>query len=99
MATYNELFNLFVDSPLLNRTSVAVCVKAQAILDNDLAKASEVVWAGDALKSPKSKAEDLLRYVLAKNKALTPTQIQNADDATLQTAVDAAIDALIAGGV
>lgn len=98
MATYQELRNLFVDSPLKNRTEVAVCVKAQSILDDGAATAGEVAWASEAIQAPQSKADSLLKYVLAKNKSATPAQIQAADDSTLQGHIDSAVDALIAGG-
>ena len=98
MATYSDLYNLYVDSPLLNRTSVAVCVKAQAFLDDNAATAAQIAWAVEALKSPRAKAEELLKYVLAKNQAASVAQIQAASDSTLQGQVDTAIDAIIAGG-
>lgn len=95
MATYNELHALAKDADLINRIAVAVAVKAQAIIDSATPTAPQLSWAKEAIEHPRSKAEALLYYVLAKHKALTNTQITQATDATLQTAVDAAADKLI----
>jgi hypothetical protein len=98
MATYAELYELRANSDLRNKVAVAVAVKAQTLLDAASPTAAQVTWANAAISNPNGKADVLLNYVLAKNKALTVVQINAATDAGIQTAVDGAVDKLIAGG-
>jgi hypothetical protein len=98
MATYAELFELRADSPLRNRVTVAVVVKAQGLIDGASPTAAEITWSEEALRSPVSRATEILNYVLAANKAATVANITGATDAAIQSNVDAAADALIAGG-
>ena len=98
MATYLELYALRADSDLQDKTAVAVAKKAQTLLDGATPTAAEVAWALEAIQSPKEKANSMLYYVLAANSTLTVAQIQSATDSALQSNVDAAADAIIAGG-
>lgn len=98
MATYQELYDLRSDSGLRNKVAVAVVIKAQDLLSGVSPTAAQVTWANAALQSPVQKADVLLGYVLAANKAAGVGAISSASDATIQSNVDAAVDALIAGG-
>lgn len=98
MATYLELFALRSNSDLIDKITVAVVKKAQSLLDGGAPTAAEVAWANDAIQSPVEKAKTLTNYVLAANSGLTTGQITSATDAAIQTNVDSAVDALIAGG-
>ena len=98
MATYAELFELSKNSTLRNKVAVAVVKKAQGLIDGGTPTAAEIAWANDAIANPASKAGQLLNYVLAANSGLTESQILAASDSAIQTNVDAAVDALIAGG-
>lgn len=98
MATYAELYDLRSDSALRNKVAVAVAVKAQALLDLASPTAGQVAWAKAAIDAPIAKADSLLNYVLAKNKAASTSQILAATDAAIQSNVDAAVDKIIAGG-
>jgi len=98
MATYQDLYNLSTDRDLNDRVTFACVKKAQTLLDGATPTADEVTWAAAAIASPKSKGQEILRYVLGANSASTVAQIQGATDAAIQTNVDAAVDALIAGG-
>ena len=99
MATYAELFELRHNSPLRNRVAVAIVVKAQELIDGATPTSAQIIWANTALLSPVSMAEQILNYVLAANKDASKDQIIAASDSAIQTNVDAAVDALIAGGV
>ena len=99
MATYAELFDLRTDSALRNRVAVAATVKAQSLLAVANPNAKQVTWALAALKDPIAVANDLMSYVLAANRAAPVTTIQAVADTAIQTAVDAAADKIIAGGV
>ncbi len=99
MATYQELFDLRSDSSLRNKVAVACVKKAQALLAGGTPTANEVARASSTLSSPIAQADKLFAYVLAANSAATVSQIQNATDTAIQTNVDTAADALIAGGI
>ena len=98
MATYLGLFGLRSDSDLHDRTTVAVAIKAQSLIDATTPTAAQIAWANAALEAPVAKANAILNYVLAANSSATVAAIQGASDASLQANVDAAVDALIAGG-
>ncbi len=99
MATYNEIFDLKNNNDLQHRIQVAVTKKAQTLLDKTTPTTNEVVWSGNALSGPEGMGQKILFYVLAKNSASSVAAITAASDATIQSNVDAAVDALIAGGV
>lgn len=99
MATYLELRQLEADTPLLDRTMVAVAVAAQIFIDDAGATAEQLGWAQQALRNPRFEAERVLRYVLAVNKAVAVAAIQAAPDSTLQTNVNAAAAKLATGYV
>lgn len=99
MATYAELYDLRSDSSLRNKVAVAVAIKAQSLLDGGSPTSAQVTWAGEALRNPVGKAGELLNYVLAANNDATAGQITSATDAAIQTNVNAAVDAIVAGGV
>lgn len=98
MATYTELFNLRVNSDLINKITVAISVKAQIILDLASPTVKQVTWATAAIADAQGKAGVILNYLLAKNAALSVEQILTASDATLQTQVNAVVDKIIDGG-
>lgn len=95
MATYEELRNLYNDGELLNRTDVAVAIAAHGLISGGAPTAEQQNWASYALSRPRTEAEKALRYVLAENSGLSVSQIRGADDAALQSAVDAAVPALV----
>lgn len=97
MATYIELRNLAADSDLLNRCDVAVSIEAYDIVQEATPTDDQVAWAQRVLRSPRTAAEQALRYVLAKNKDSSVAAITGASDATLQTAVGEAVAVLSKG--
>ena len=109
MATYLELRGLFQQgSDLANRVETAVVVAAEMIrnLDDTAANGFEddtgtqhalrKTWAASAFVQTGSLAQQALKAILAQNRANTVAQIDGASDATLQTAVNKAVD-LLAG--
>lgn len=100
MAAYVDLFALKNNSVLQDRILVAVAVAAEMIRTDESPPANEdqrLAWAGQAMLDPKAEAQRMLWAVLAANKDATTAQILDADDATLQSKVDDAVD-LFAGG-
>lgn len=98
MATYKELFGLKSDSAFRNKVSVAVIVKAQALIDGATPTSDEITWANNAISTPNQQADKIVNYVLAVNKSATTVQITGASDSAIQSNVDAAVDSLISGG-
>lgn len=98
MATYAELYELRSDSELRNKVAVAATKKAQSLIDAASPTTAQISWANSAIVDPQAKAGPLLNYLLAANSALTVGQISGVSDANIQTAVNAAVDKLIAGG-
>jgi hypothetical protein len=98
MANYAELYAKIGDTNLKNRLAIAVAVKAQSLFDLATPTAAQVSWAESAIANPHSKAEPFFLYLLAKNKALTIEQIDAVTDTAMQTAIDALVDKIVAGG-
>ena len=102
MATYAELLTIATSSTgdaLRNRIRVAVVVAADVVraeVDTTPNHVKRMAWARAVLQAPDVEAQRMMWAVLAQNRAFTAAQITGADDATVQTAVNAAID-LLAG--
>lgn len=98
MATYLELYDIVKDvvatTDLHRRVVVATAVKASLILDEATPSQTRKDWALKALQNPEAAAEPLFHYALADNSGASQAAILAADDATIQSAVNAAVDAL-----
>jgi hypothetical protein len=95
MATYDELRQLFSHGGLHNRVEVACIVAAEAIRgesDQIPNHANRLKWAQSAFNDPRSVSDKILMSVLAANKAVAVAAITGASDATLQSAVNTAVD-------
>ncbi len=99
MATYTELFGLRSNSALINRIAVAVTIKAQTYIDTTPSVSDELAWASRVLSAPGTEAQKMLYYLVAVDNTASISQITGASDAAVQTRVDAAVDALVAGGI
>jgi hypothetical protein len=103
MATYAELLDIATTSTgaaLKDKIKIGVMVATDIIrLESDQTAnhANRRIWAARALSGPGQAAEQITWAVLAQNREFTKAQITGADDATVQTAVNAAID-LVAQG-
>ena len=102
MATYAELLaiaNNATGESLRSKILVACVVAADVVraeLPATTNHAKRMIWAAQFLQNPDTEARRMVWAVLAQNRAFTAAQITGADDATVQTAVNAAID-LLAG--
>lgn len=97
MATFLEIHNALNTSTLEDlrkKIWVAVLIKAQAIIINDDALASQKSWANSVLRNPNYETECLLHFVIGLNSGLTIAQMAGAADNSVQTAVNNAITAL-----
>jgi hypothetical protein len=98
MATYLELPALATDSNMILRTRVACIVAAEAIrteLETVPLHTQRIQWAKGVFSNPEYEASRMLWALLARYKDLTPAQILAADDATLQAAVDEAVNVFL----
>lgn len=106
MATYVELRALYGDEALTKKVEVAVTIAANKIaLGTDTSGGFSQVagkhdlrvqWAKQAIYNTGETAKSVLKLVLAANASLTVAQINGANDASIQTAVEAVIDSLAA---
>lgn len=100
MATYAELLNLANTNDAFKQKVKVACIVACDVIraesDATPNHAARTVWARSTLQSPDAAAAQMVLAVLAQNRAYTAAQITGADDATVQTAVNAAVD-LLAG--
>ena len=95
MATYDELRVLFGHDAIRKRIDVAVIVAAETIHAEDPLTenhANRLKWAKSVFTNPLGVAKQMMMAVLAANKDFTVAQITGADDATIQTKVNAVID-------
>ena len=95
MASYTELLNASGNSELLTKIRVACIIAAEKVRTEDIATvnhAARLVWAKQVFENPEHESSRMLWAVLAQNRTFTLAQIIGATDATVQTAVDTAID-------
>jgi len=95
MATYDELLLASEDPGLRKKVKVACVVASEAIRVENTGTANHaarLTWAKAVFANPEQEAARMLWAVLAQNKSATLAQITGASDATVQTAVDAAVN-------
>lgn len=96
--TLAEMQGLFADATLLAKVQAACVITCEAIRTEAVQLANHsarVTWARQAINDPTAVAGPVLRCVLAQNAALTVAQIQAANDAAIQTAVNAAVNLFV----
>lgn len=95
MATLTELQSLLNAPELRDKVRAAVVKTAVSIRfesDSTPNHAARLVWAKACLADPNGKAEQVVRYVVGANAALTHEQITGLSDADIQSHTDAAAD-------
>lgn len=101
MATLAELKTLESDGTLQTAVEVALWKAAYDIQQEDAGTtnhSNRLKWAKAVLKDPAGSKDDFLRYLLAANSAAALATIQAASDATIESAVAAAVDIFADGG-
>jgi hypothetical protein len=100
MATYAELLQASENEALNKRVRVA-CVVAAEIVRGEQASvpnhANRLVWAKSVFSNPDDAARKMLWVVLAQNRTYGLNEITTAEDAAVQTAVNAAVDVFATG--
>ena len=94
MALYLDLRKLFNDADLVNRTAMATLISVNTILEAS-PTAKDKAYAALVSANPSAEAKKVLMFVLAANNGLAVATIQSANDAALQTKVDAIVLILI----
>lgn len=98
MATYLDLHGLYDNAALRRKVEVALLVRAQSYLDAaepNPATTEQRAWARHVFQNPSAETRAMLRYLLARHRGLTVTQLVGADgnsgvsDQSIQDAVDA----------
>jgi hypothetical protein len=95
MATYAELITASQSGVLTDKIKVACFVAAETVRTENTGTtnhANRLLWAKNVFADPEREAKRMVWAVLAQNKSATLAQITGASDATVQTAVDAAVD-------
>lgn len=101
MATYTELYSLHSgQDELIHKVAVATWIAAEAIRveeDTTPNHANRMAWAALVLADRGlSRANQMLKAVLAANRGATTAQIIGASDSEIQSKVNDAVD-LVAG--
>ena len=98
MATYAELLMINNTSDALKQKVLVACIVACDVIraesDQTANHAARLSWARETLQNPSAMASRMLWAVLVQNRAATAGQITGADDATVQTAVNNAVNLL-----
>lgn len=100
MATYNELLIAHADTGLVNKVRVGTFIAATNIMLEPAETpnhANRLLWARTVFNDPAAAGAKMMWPVLALNKAATLAQITGADDATVQGAVDSAVNVFAQG--
>lgn len=100
MATYIELLSAADNGTLLGKVRVACVIAAEAVRTEPGATANHanrLIWAKSVYTNPDSVARQMLMAVLGQNAATPLTAIIGASDATVQAAVNAAVDVFATG--
>jgi len=100
MATYAELLTASANDVLRQKVRVAVVIAAEKVRTESTGvanHANRLTWAKGVYAGPETEANRMIWAVLAQNAAATFAQITGASDATVQTAVDAAVDVFATG--
>jgi hypothetical protein len=94
-ATYTELLSAFEHIGLRQKIRVAITVAADKIRADaspPTNQAKRLKWAAAALVNPDSLVDQMIRAAVVQNRAASYTAITGADDASVQTAVDNAVN-------
>ncbi len=100
MATLAELASELNDPILTDRCKAACLVAAAVVMAESSGTANHanrLKWSKKVFADPVGQGTLMVRAVLAQNNTATLAQITSADDASVQTAVNAAVDVLADG--
>lgn len=100
MATFDELLTASGNTALFNHVRVATFIAATDIMTEDpatLNHANRLIWAKQVFQNPDAAGSRMMYPVLAQNRGAPIEAIIGADDATVLTAVNNAINVFATG--
>lgn len=100
MATYSELALIATNNTLLDKITAACAIQAEVVRNENGATsnhANRLTWAKQTFSDPRAMAAKMTWAILAQNQSATNAQIVAASDATILTAVAAAVDVFATG--
>lgn len=100
MATFAELVTASANATLVEKIKIATLVAADNIRLESSGVAdhqARVKWAAKVFTDPDTEATRMVWPVLIQNRTATLAQLTGANDATVQSAVNAAVSVVIAG--
>lgn len=97
MASYQELFSIRNEPPVVQKTQCAIADVARDILDETTGPnlAARLDWAKEAIARPGLKTPQIIHFILIENKSVTPAQIEGATDNAYKTNVTTAVAKLV----
>lgn len=99
MATYAEILTASSNDVLRQKVRVACVIAAEKIrteLTSVLNHTNRMAWSKAVFANPEAEGNRMVWAVLAQNASATLAAITGASDATVQNAVDAAVDVFAA---
>lgn len=100
MATYTELAGIAASNALLDKFTAAVAIAAEVVRTEATGTTNHtnrLLWAKSAYSDPHAMAAKMTWAILAQNQAASNAAILAATDATIQTAVNNAVDVFANG--
>ncbi len=100
MATYAELLQASENEALRNKVRVAIVIAAETVrveAGATVNHANRLLWAKQVYTDPEALTRRMVWAVLGQNASATLAQITGASDATVQTAVNNAVDVFATG--
>lgn len=101
MATFAELVTASANATLVEKIKIATLIAADNVRIEGAGVADHQArtrWAAKVFSDPTTESTKMIWPVLIQNRAFTLNQITGASDASVQSAVDAAVTVVIAGG-
>lgn len=100
MATYRELNTIYEAGTLIAPITAAVAIQAEVVRNENgttANHANRLIWAKQTFSDPRAMALRMMWAILAQNAAAAKASIETASDATILTAVAAAVDVFATG--
>lgn len=95
MLTLDDIYEIMRDQAFLGKVIAATWIAALAIQTEDPPPANHaerLAWAESVFQNPKAIAQRMLMALLVDHRQLTKTQVLEATDTTIETAVAGKVD-------
>lgn len=95
MASYDEISTLLINDTLRNRVTIAIIIRANALINAGTPTPEEIKWAAAVFSDPETESIKAFRAVLAAKNTLAKEAISSATDADIQLIVDTVSTTLV----